>query len=474
MDLELTHIVLSDLHIGEEDSVLTPKIVKGNTFHELYPQWKPLADLFETLICRNPSQPTLVLLGDVIEFALSDPLESQRIFFEFLRYLKKVRGLFENIIYLPGNHDHHVWNMARQVQYICYLNRKGPVVLKEKPWHRTRALPTKDYHYVTPSFWQHLLDEGIPLKILYPNFLIYNEDTRHLMAFSHGHFLEPIYILLSRLKELIFDIKIPDNIDQLEEENAPWIEFLFSSFGFTGDVGKGAERFYELLQSQKSAETLFSGLTNRIIDEFSDRIRLAKIFHRPLLLVLKYLFRSKYKKFERKDTSDIVSDRLLSSIDWYVNGPLLNQFYEDLHSAAERTFVSKKLTFIFGHTHKPFFKNVSFKSMNIDIFNTGSLVVDQYESNHIYGTGIGLIDKKFGFGMFVSKNIWNISDYKANLSVVGNETFKKEFGRIIERKTSLKEFVIWLSKEKMKRAENLKERILKDGYPTIYKGSKSI
>lgn len=468
MDLELTHIVLSDLHIGEEDSVLTPKIVKGNTFHELYPQWKPLADLFETLICRNRSQPTLVLLGDVIEFALSDPLESQRIFFEFLRYLKKVRGLFENIIYLPGNHDHHVWNMARQVQYVSYLNRKGPVILEEEPWNRTRALITKDYHYVTPSFWQNLLDEQIPLKILYPNFLIFDKDTKYLIAFSHGHFLEPIYILLSRLKELIFDIKIPDNIDQLEKENAPWIEFLFSSFGFTGDVGKGAERFYELLQSQKSAETLLSGLTNRIIDELSDRIRLVKIFCRPLLLVLKYLFRSKYIKFERKDTSNIVSDRLLSGIEWYITGPLLNQFIEDQNSAGERVHIFKKLTFVFGHTHKPFFKNKGFKSTNTDIFNIGSFVVDQYDPNPIYGTGIGLVNKSCELAMIVSKNIWNLSDYKENFSIVGNESLKKEFVRIIASETSFKEFVIWLSKEKMQRAENLKERILKDGCPTIH------
>lgn len=468
MGLEISHIILSDLHIGEEDSVLTPKIEYSTTTDRLYLQWKPLADLFEALTFRNKSQPTLILLGDVIEFALSDPLQSQRLFFEFLKYLKKVTGIFDKIIYLPGNHDHHVWEMAKQVQYISYVNRKGPVVLEEKPWNKTRALVTKDYHYITPLFWKNLLDHGVDLKILYPNLFMFNEDTKDLIAFTHGHFLEPIYILLSRLKELIFAIKVPDNIDQLEEENAPWIEFLFSAFGFTGEVGKGAERFYEFLQSKKSAERLFSGTAERLVNRLGNNIGIVKLFNKPISMVIKHLFRSIYEKAERKDPKDIISTKLLSGIDWYINGALLNQFIEDLHGQSKVGSIFKKLTFVFGHTHKPFFKKIDFKSTKTDLFNTGSFVVDQYNSNPIYGTGIGLINKHSEFGMIVSKNSWDLSNWKANVSIEGNERFKKEFGRVIEYEPAFKEFNTWLSKEKIKRAENLRYRVLKDGHPTIH------
>ncbi|MFN3535465.1 MAG: metallophosphoesterase, partial [Desulfatiglandales bacterium] len=324
--MEVCHIALSDLHIGEEDSILTPPAGEKESAHEDY--WRPLGDFFESVISKNRRLPTLILLGDVVEFALSDPLDSQRLFFGFLRYLLIRRGLFGRVIYLPGNHDHHIWELSKEAQYVSYVNRKGSVALKERPWNRTKAYVTKDHHFVTPYFWQGLMDDGVDIKILYPNYFLGDEEGKLLIAFHHGHFLEPTYILLSRLKRLLFGEEIPSGIDTLEEENGPWIEFLFSSFGFSGEVGKRAETLYELLQSERGMERFLLGISSRLLGELRIRGPLNRLLDFPFSLFLRYLLRLVYRGHERKRPSELFSKELESGLQWYINYPLKAQLFE--------------------------------------------------------------------------------------------------------------------------------------------------
>ena len=46
------------------------------------------------------------------------------------------RELFGRIIYIPGNHDHHLWELARETQYVEYIGRH-PDKRLDQPWHKT-------------------------------------------------------------------------------------------------------------------------------------------------------------------------------------------------------------------------------------------------------------------------------------------------------------------------------------------------
>ena len=75
------------------------------------------------LISLNQDQsrkPTLILLGDILELALANDNVAAMVFKRFLELAVKENGelLFDKVYYIPGNHDHHLWESARETQYV--------------------------------------------------------------------------------------------------------------------------------------------------------------------------------------------------------------------------------------------------------------------------------------------------------------------------------------------------------------------
>ena len=136
---DIRYVCLSDMHLGEEDSLLTEmdgRIVdplKANDVMVL------LAKCLRDLISKNegPEKPTLILNGDILELALSEYNTSAMIFERFLEtVMAKDRELFDKIIYIPGNHDHHLWELARETQYVDHIT-EDPDIRLDQPWHKT-------------------------------------------------------------------------------------------------------------------------------------------------------------------------------------------------------------------------------------------------------------------------------------------------------------------------------------------------
>lgn len=454
--MEITHIVLSDLHLGEEDSVLTPLVSESmSESGEFYEYWKPLGDFLEYLLKKNKSMASLVLLGDVIDFALADPIASPHLFFEFIRFLCRRRALFSQVIYIPGNHDHRIWELAKQIQYNSFVNRTGKSALNKEPWNKTRALITKDYHYVSPIFWETLINEGFDIKILYPNFFIRDDISGHITAFHHGHFLEPIYILLSRLKRIVFGVSIPDDIDAIEQENGPWIEFLFSSFGYTGELGKRVETFYEAFQSKHTLERIMAGMAGNLLEELGLRPNVRRILIYPFGMLLRYVTRFAYGGIERSISSETLSQGLAKGIEWYIMSPLRKQILEDLDASHMPLIEPKEINFVFGHTHKPFFKSLVLAGVKVDLFNLGSFIVDSFHLDTVYGTGIGFVTRECGTGLFILKD-------KTSNMIFGNQALQGQMGPVLEE-VATREFLVWLVKERHRRAMAMKKRVLQVG-----------
>jgi metallophosphoesterase superfamily enzyme len=108
---DIRYVCLSDMHLGEEDSLLT-NLKTASTDpdpSQVSPVLKQLAECLNALISRNETQikPTLILNGDILELALTTDNQAAMVFERFIELVMAPNGkLFEKVIYIPGNHDH--------------------------------------------------------------------------------------------------------------------------------------------------------------------------------------------------------------------------------------------------------------------------------------------------------------------------------------------------------------------------------
>jgi len=117
---DIRYVCLSDLHLGEEDSILTALNENVVDSDNPSPVMIELVKCLKELILKNKGtrKPTLILNGDILELALSTTNISTMVLERLLElFMKKEEELFEKIIYIPGNHDHHMWEQIRETQY---------------------------------------------------------------------------------------------------------------------------------------------------------------------------------------------------------------------------------------------------------------------------------------------------------------------------------------------------------------------
>ena len=75
-----------------------------------------------------------MLNGDILEFALATDDTALSVFEQFIDLAFPVDGepIFDDrVLYLPGNHDHHLWETARERQYAHHI--------KHTPARRARS-----------------------------------------------------------------------------------------------------------------------------------------------------------------------------------------------------------------------------------------------------------------------------------------------------------------------------------------------
>src|SRR4051812_27832879 len=111
---------MSDLHLGAPNSLLSHVAPGADDIDVTAPSRvldavaACLADLIGEVNGPDDPAPTLILNGDVLELALADDDEAIGTFEQFVRALWRAGARFERIVYLPGNHDHHLWETSRE------------------------------------------------------------------------------------------------------------------------------------------------------------------------------------------------------------------------------------------------------------------------------------------------------------------------------------------------------------------------
>src|SRR5215470_10004197 len=265
---DIHYVCLSDMHLGADNSILTS--IKPNSIETdpmlTSPVLSQLVACLRELITQNENKekPTLILNGDILELALAETNVAAMVFERFIELIfpRDGEALFDkHILYIPGNHDHHIWETARETQYVNYIDRIPAGAPLEVPWHTTKMFsPDLVRGYFLTDLIQrypHLKDAVI--SIIYPNYAVVSSDGHKCIIFNHGHYVESIYSLMSTLNTMIFpNRQRPKVVWDLEAENFAWIDFFWSTMGRSGGVGRDIGLIYDKLQDPQQVDQLIA------------------------------------------------------------------------------------------------------------------------------------------------------------------------------------------------------------------------
>ncbi len=465
------YVCLSDMHLGEEDSLLTNLKTDSTDIDttKSSPVLEELVVCLKHLISQNKKKkkPTLILNGDILELALSTTNQAAMAFERFIELVMKPgEELFDKrILYIPGNHDHHLWEIARETQYVSYISKVRKKARLKVPWHVTNMFVENAQSPVQGYFLTNLVKRYFPhvvIEIVYPNFAVLHKEKSRCVIFHHGHFIDPLYQLITILRNMAFSNREkPSIIWDIEAENFAWIDFFWSALGRSGRAGSDIELVYEKMQD----EDQFRKLLYTMIDNIDRNIDLPGI---DLLTarVLKMLAGAVVKKafqMERKHSENPLSKNAKKGLRDYMNGPLKERILNE-----QEQNMPSDVTFVFGHTHKPFQEDMNFNGYPqwVNVYNTGGWVVESMDPQPLHGGAILLVDKDLNSVSLrlYNENI-NSTDYAVKVEEsqhVGESSnpFYKQISALVDPTADpWKKFSSVVADDIIIRRQNLRRRI---------------
>jgi len=400
---DIRYVCLSDTHFGAYNSLLTNlKIAQAETSPlKPSPVLRQLVNCLREISSLNQNQkPTLVLNGDILELALATTNEAAMAFMRFLELVIPEDGdpLFEDIVFVPGNHDHHLWEMDRETQYLNHISRIEPGNRLPIPWHATNIFETGNTVTVPASFLMglvtrlpHLRRKKKLITSFYPNYGVTNSNGSRAVLFHHGHFIEDLYKLMSNLRSLLYPDREPPRLPwDIEAENFAWIDFFWSAMGRSGGVGEDIGLLYEQMRDEDQRERLLHNLSTSLAERY-DLPGWGDWMETRLLDWVFDLVAKRVTNMERLQTEDKPLSRDAQRGLWsYVEGPLKEQMDHE-----RRGDTPSDVTFVFGHTHKPFANDYNFNGYPewVSTYNTGGWVVDNVDPAPVHGAAVVLLDE---------------------------------------------------------------------------------
>jgi UDP-2,3-diacylglucosamine pyrophosphatase LpxH len=390
-------VCISDLHLGALNSLLTNVTTDGERVDAsaASPVLIALCECLRSL--RQPGQdpPELIVLGDLFELALTAPEDASATFSQFIGALLpggRDGAIAPALRFVPGNHDHHLWSRASDDRYLNFLEQDATAVPAPVDRHATHLLPSNDPVRVRDRFIEILARRGNPSSPLtveqsYPNFGLVDEAGKRAIILSHGHFVEPLYRMMSLL-DTVFGSPRSGAVEawQLEADNGGWIDFFWSSMGDSGDIMRVTRTLYESLQSHEAMHAEIEAIERAIKVAGGSRSS-ADIEAHAVAALLRAGVGTAVR--ERHRPGIILSPHAEAGLITYLNGAVATQVAAEVGQPDD-------ITFVFGHTHKPFIESrgTTAFSSPVSVINTGGWVVDTPQRNPLKGASLILIDEK--------------------------------------------------------------------------------
>ena len=409
------YLCLSDLHLGAAYSTLVALDDKGRpdparSSDTLAALGTALRQLLQRLIPPGGTPPTLVLMGDVLDMGLSPMGSVAQGFQTFARAVlldDAGQPLFApRVLCVPGNHDHHLWRAAQDLQFQTALDegRIAPDLLQH-----TALFDTPDT-VLPPSPLLTRLLRSVPglgpsrCDIAYPNLALMNASGSRCRVLHHGHYIDPMYRMVSTLNAQLPDqgrITRPADtltVAQLEAENGAWVDFLWSNLGSAGSTGHTALRLYDIMRDGGASQTFSRKLSKKLIGWISQTFGTSG--RAPVVqgVTVEQMVRGavdatlgQVAQSQRASYAQTMSAADVADLRWYIGSPVRRQ----LRRAGILHPEKLDLGFLFGHTHKPFEDVLPVAGFErpVTVFNTGGWVMDQPTMAATQGASIVLLDE---------------------------------------------------------------------------------
>ncbi|EDL47922.1 metallophosphoesterase [Erythrobacter sp. SD-21] len=380
--MSIAHIVLSDLHLGARDSLLThvngaDEIAEGPS--EVLASFANA--LRETL--KEGEKPQLVLLGDALDLGLSPFGDVSKSFLQLIDAFFPAEGgeiFSREIIYVAGNHDHHLWRMAQDHRFVRSV-MKGEIpgdleyvtTITGTPTHRCRMMESLIAHR------PHMA--GAHVHIAYPNWGLADRSRNRAVVMHHGHYVDSMYRALSNFRSFLEGSETrPATMRELEEQNGPWIDFLWSDLGSAGKIGGEAGTLYETMLSAGASHDMAGSIARRVTGGLHAKLGINPKMELKYGITLDNLIRAgvdltagRGAEKQREGYRHVLGEDEVDDIGWYLGTPMAAQLREELGE------LPQELHFVFGHTHKPFQDELMVEGyvLPVGVFNTGGWVLDE-------------------------------------------------------------------------------------------------
>jgi len=260
--------IISDLHLGD------PKSIMGNA-QTIDWGYKKFKEAVKSRFLEPMDY--LILLGDIMDFAVSRYQEAYQAGMVFFNQLVK-DSIAREIIYVPGNHDYDLWHVIEyEVNVINKINRNQPVELfrysvpgilddRAKPSFPSLALRkvTANKDPNKPKYAGLFLDKitventgkETHFNYAYPNVYLVNEEESILI--THGQYFETFWALSGELALRVFsnDLKIHDpsqlDLAELVGINSPLSQLSSSGSGQAGPLTERIQAIEHMVYDHKT------------------------------------------------------------------------------------------------------------------------------------------------------------------------------------------------------------------------------
>ncbi|MFO8033082.1 MAG: metallophosphoesterase [Desulfohalobiaceae bacterium] len=375
-------ICLSDFHIGERYGGITDDPGHPDKYLQLddadsdspfvRKEFMEFLRYCKSMKDKHGKIKYLIVLGDMWDLAMNNQESSftlSSVFFRQLQELNKGLGigdLFENVIYVPGNHDHHFWKMLQERYWITQRLEQGrsPLEMPRVAGLTIDATTGAVQHAQTPTGENRIplhnlvspllgVDSNTPVYVAYPHIFLRKPNKEYTLL-THGHFFEPDWNMVTIMfGDLMQKNGIPLTIRNIEMFNSITTEMHSHALGQTPPY-----EFWDKIYDQQ--------YTDKAPPEWQKGARKILEAH-----------------FYLRD-EDIVGQSQTQSAKYHDIQALQNQrgLVEHYLAQAEKEGLEsgqRVTSLIYGHTHVPSFGGTFMRYQDqekspLDIHNTGGWV----------------------------------------------------------------------------------------------------
>lgn len=372
----MKYAVLSDLHLGQDGADGSGSFSVLSDLPDAMPEKAFAEGKLRALSSRiaqfaDGDRISMVICGDALDLSLSHMRQALS---DLVRVLKAVPEVDE-IVYVVGNHDHHIWTMHSEDRRFLQPMKRGRLPAAGSVYKMTHPQGERN------ELLSHMLSaqagrkQALNVRIAYPYFmtLVGRDTTFH---FSHGHLIGGMYTLTSRILRSKLAGAPPERA--AATVNVAFIELMYWLFGEMGER-MGANGMMEALHADlsKGGDSICKELIHGLVDTVLADGAVA------------WIPDSWERAFARwvggKMAEDLAKSRKVKPISGDRHNELestRSRFSDWLIETGRTEPTHGRSVFVFGHTHAADHFNVKVVPIDgaprpdIEVFNMGSWMVE--------------------------------------------------------------------------------------------------